>query len=64
MYKMYMLARRSIDTFAYANAREDVLAGSRRVTGAGAGLADSRSPDRRTSRPNSAIVPYPGVARL
>jgi hypothetical protein len=61
---MYMLARGSIDTFAYANAREDVLAGSTHITGAGAGLADSRSPDRRTSRPNSAIVPYPGVARL
>jgi hypothetical protein len=61
---MYMLVRRSLDTFAYANAREDVLAGSVHVTGAGAGLADSRSPDRRTNRLNSAIVPYPGVARL
>ena len=61
---MYMLARRSLDTFAYANAPEDVLAGSAHVTGAGAGLADSHSPGRRTSRPDSAIVPYPGVARL
>jgi hypothetical protein len=27
MYKMYMATGRSVDTLAYANAREDVLAG-------------------------------------
>jgi hypothetical protein len=64
VHKMYMLIRRSLDTFAYANAREDVLAGAAHVTGVGAGLADFRSPDPRTSRLNSAIVRYPGVARL